>query len=318
MRSGARRGASKAGAEVVADLRTFLDGAGDAVWRIQRPLSVAGEIAGLLQRLSGWRPRPIVLVARPLRVDGTPCEIPVATNLFAGLPLTGAFPRIAPVVVATSEAPVQEVVRKARRADLGRLPILHLPAAGSAPRLTCAHLVTCDADTGRDSTVLQRCLVKGARTMASRLAAGVGGTVTRWWARGEDCPCALWIGHHPTVIAGAHAGHWETAGGMAGEPVRLVPTLSHGGLVKVPADAEIIIEGRIPRRVPSRAGLTVSIEVEALTMRRFPIYADFGTGGGGLPRRASIRPDERSLAVADAVVEEVPPRFARPSASRSS
>ena len=71
---------------------------------------------------------------------------------------------------------------------------------------------------------------------------------------------AYWVGHHPSVLMGAHTtmgypeSHYETAGAVAGEPLRLVPSETLGDDFLVPADAEFVIEGIMKpgvRRPPS-------------------------------------------------------------------
>ena len=41
--------------------------------------------------------------------------------------------------------------------------------------------------------------------------------------------------------------HWATAGAFLGEPLRLVASHTHGDKIMVPAEAEIVVEGWIPR-----------------------------------------------------------------------
>jgi UbiD family decarboxylase len=70
---------------------------------------------------------------------------------------------------------------------------------------------------------------------------------------GEDMPAAYWIGHHPLALLGAanHVGpeesHYETAGGTLGSPLRLVVSETLGEKFLVPADAEVVIEGYMPK-----------------------------------------------------------------------
>ncbi|NDG42944.1 MAG: hypothetical protein EBY28_27265 [Betaproteobacteria bacterium] len=50
----------------------------------------------------------------------------------------------------------------------------------------------------------------------------------KFWDRGEPCPVAFWIGHHPAVLLGTQAklrypeSHWAAAGGVLGAPLRVV------------------------------------------------------------------------------------------------
>src|SRR5262249_51731168 len=69
----------------------------------------------------------------------------------------------------------------------------------------------------------------------------------------EDMPAAYWIGHHPLALLGAatHIGpdesHYETAGGTIGAPLRLVPSETLGDKFLGPADADVVIEGYMPK-----------------------------------------------------------------------
>jgi UbiD family decarboxylase len=85
--------------------------------------------------------------------------------------------------------------------------------------------------------------------------------------------------------------HWAATGGIAGEAIRLVPTITHGAKLKVPADAEIVIEGFVPPHRLEADGPfaeytgyvgvqlpTPVIEVTCLTYRRDALYHDFGGG----------------------------------------
>ena len=108
---------------------------------------------------------------------------------------------------------------------------------------------------------------------------------------------AYWIGHHPAILMGSQTrmgypeSHYEAAGGVAKEPLRLVPSESLGEDFLVPADAEIIIEGIIqPGRRdlegpfgeytryfgPQQMGPV--IDVTAVTFRNNAIWHSFMVG----------------------------------------
>jgi UbiD family decarboxylase len=205
-----------------------------------------------------------------------------------------AAPR-APVVV--SAAPVQEVVE--REPDLRRLPALRQHELDLGHYVTAGHCITLDPESGVDNVSVQRCAVRGARSLTfyPYPSSHNARNVAKWEARGERCPFALWIGHHPKVVLGAQAklahpqSHWGAAGGIAGEPIRLVPSITHGERLKVPADAEIVIEGFVPPGVRVADGpfaeytgyvgvqtASHAVEVTAVTRRREALWADFGAG----------------------------------------
>jgi 2,5-furandicarboxylate decarboxylase 1 len=119
--------------------------------------------------------------------------------------------------------------------------------------------------------------------------------IEKYWAQGKACPIAVWIGHHPAVVIGSQVklghpeSHWAATGGISGEALRLVPSLTHG--IMVPADSEIVIEGWIPpnrleadgpfAEYPGYVGVQVAtpvIEVTRITHRRGAMFHDFGGG----------------------------------------
>lgn len=295
------------------DLRDYLASCGPALWRLAAPLSVVQEITALQHALSAAGRFPALYVERPRLVDGSASAIPVVTNLFASrarvAALLGvddhrraaaAFARLAatpraPVVV--SEAPVQQVIE--REVDLNRLPALRQHELDAGHYITAGHCITLDPESGVDNVSVQRCWVRGPRSMTfyPYPSSHNARNVAQWEARGERCPFALWIGHHPKVVLGAQAklshpqSHWSAAGGIAGEPVRLVPSVTHGARLMVPADAEIVIEGFVPPGVRMADGpfaeytgyvgvqtAAHAVEVSAITRRRDALFADFGAG----------------------------------------
>lgn len=301
--------------EGIMDLRSFLDDSSWPVFAPGEPLSTVQEITALQHAVAELGRQPIIRVDRPIMSDGSHSPIPVVTNLFAsrqvvarllGIPdhrhaardlPARAAQSAAPVVV--SDAPVQEIVLEGDAASVLDLPVLTQHTLDLAPYLTAAHIVTVDPDTNIDNTSIQRCCVREPRFMTAHVSrvSHNGLNVKKWWARGEDCPVAIWIGHHPAIMAGAQAkcgypeSHWPAAGGLAGTAIRLTPTLTHGSRILVPADAEIVIEGFIPKdrweadgplgEYHGNVGLQipcVAIQVERITRRRDAIYCDCGAG----------------------------------------
>jgi 2,5-furandicarboxylate decarboxylase 1 len=299
------------------DLRTFLEGHKAQVWSLAHVVSPRHELTALQHLLDERRECPIIKAARIADIKGRPSELPVVTNLTASRELTARALGIddhrntarwfagrvaagaAPLVVASSEAPVHERILRGADADLTRLPVLTQHELEPGPYLTAAHATTYDPDTGVDNTAIQRCWVKGERRMTwfSYPTTHNARNLRKFWARGEPCPVAFWIGHHPAVLLGSQAklgypeSHWRAAGGVLGAPLRLVPSILHGDRIMVPADAEIVIEGFAP---PERLtadgpfgeytgylGAQVQapiVEVGCITRRRDAIYHDYGSG----------------------------------------
>jgi 2,5-furandicarboxylate decarboxylase 1 len=288
-----------------------------SVWRITEEVAVEYEITALQMGLERLGRRPILVIQRPRLADGSIAEIPVVTNLHASRVLTAdvfglddhrraasALVRqmgapIPPVTVDRDAAPVTEREFSASEIDLTRLPILTQHALDAGPYLSAAHVTTFDPATGIDNTAVQRAWVKGPREL--RLYPFAGGhnaaNIASWWAAGQDAPVALWIGHHPAINVGSNQklphpmSHWGRAGALFGAPVRLVATKLFGESLMVPADAEIVIEGRIRANELRAEGPfgeytgylgpqrpSPVIDVEHVSMRRHPLYHDYASG----------------------------------------
>jgi UbiD family decarboxylase len=301
----------------VHDLRSYLNETADAVFRVEEPVSTVHAITALQYALEAAGRFPIVRVAKPLLADGRESAFEMICNLTASRVLTAAAlgiddhrraartfaeraaRTIDPVVVVASEAPVREVVLEGDAADLTVLPALTQHVTDPGPYLTAAHATTTDPQSGVDNTAIQRCWIKGPRLMSyyPYPASHNRRNVSKFWARGEACPIAFWIGHHPAVVVGAQAklvypeSHWGAAGGLLGAPVRLTPSLTHGDQVLVPAEAEIVIEGWVPANreeldgpfgeYTGYAGPAVQApvcEITCISHRRDAIYHDYGSG----------------------------------------
>ena len=299
------------------DLSSYLADLGPALFEPAHSLSVVHEITALQHVLSKANRYPVIHVRAPRLADGTPSEHGVVTNLCASRELmakllgladhrnsAAAFANrtastIAPTVVGSAEAPVHGVVLQGERIDLTRLPALRQHVFDVGHYVTAGHCTTCDPDTGVDNTSIQRCWLKGPRLMTMFPYAGSHNArnIEKHWARGEPCPVAVWIGHHPSVVIGAQVklghpeSHWAAAGGIAGRSIRLTPSVTHGDRIMVPADAEFVIEGFIPpdrleadgpfAEYPGYVGVQIAtpvINVTCVTHRRKALFQDFGGG----------------------------------------
>ncbi|MBI4294527.1 MAG: UbiD family decarboxylase [Betaproteobacteria bacterium] len=156
---------------------------------------------------------------------------------------------IAPKVV--DKAPCQEVVLTGKDVRLSYLPIpVWTPGKDIGPYLT-TNTVTKDLDTGVQNMGVYRSQVRDETNVISNLAPGRQGYINMltWTDKGKVAPIAWAIGSPPAVhmatVANLPYGADEIgiAGGMMGEPVRMVKCKTVDLLV--PADAEIIIEGEI-------------------------------------------------------------------------
>jgi UbiD family decarboxylase len=165
---------------------------------------------------------------------------------------------IAPVRVTS--APCQEVVITGEGlkapGGLNALPVpVSTPGFDSAPYLTATLCVTRDPETGVQNMGTYRAGLKAADRLAVRMVAreatGAGGFLhwQKYRARKEKMPIAIVIGAAPIVVftgpqkLAIDLDEMGVAGGLAGEPIRMVKCKTID--LDVPADSEIVIEGLI-------------------------------------------------------------------------
>lgn len=299
------------------DLRTFLAAHERSIARVEQTVDARHVLTALQHRLDADERYPILLAPRVLLADGSESPIPVVTNLTASRSIVAralglddhrcaaawfsgrSERRLAPLAVPRGSAAVQEVVLEGDAADLGRLPVLTQHELEPGPYLTAAHATTRDPDSGVDNTAIQRCWIQGPRRMTwfPYASSHNARNLRKHHEQGQRCPVAFWIGHHPAVLMGTQAklaypqSHWEAAGGVLGAPLRVVPTITHGDHVMVPADAEIVIEGWVSPGRESADGpfgeytgylgpqvKAPVVDVTCISMRRDAIYHDYGSG----------------------------------------
>jgi 2,5-furandicarboxylate decarboxylase 1 len=252
--------------------------------------------------------------------------IPVVANLFADrswiadslqVPTGQLLSRFQHAVrhplpwVEVTSAPVQEIVH--REVDLlGQLPIPKHNEHDSGPYITAALLIARNPKTGIQNVSIHRCQVSGP----DRIGVLLLPRHTKHYFRiaeeaGEALEIALVIGVHPALILASQAiaaldcDEMEIAGALLGKAVDMVKCRTNR--VRVPAHAEIVIEGRIlpkirepegpfgefPQYYGPRADREV-IQVDAITQRNNPIFHTIVGGGvehlllGAIPREATL------------------------------
>jgi UbiD family decarboxylase len=203
--------------------------------------------------------------------------------------------RLAPVRVETG--PSQEVVELGEQADLRRLPIVTHSEKDVAPYLTAGAVIALDPTTGLRNVSINRMMLVDSRETGIRMMPPQQLGVIQEHAerQGRDLPVAVALGLHPAVSIAAATSlpagedELELAGGLLGEPLRLVPAASVG--LDVPADAEIVIEGVVLAGVRESEGpfgdflqfyvpemRNHRLRVTAITHRREPIYQTMVAG----------------------------------------
>ena len=302
------------------DLRSWLRSLAEAdrLAVARKGLSLIDELAAVAKKLENER---AVLFPEPGQH-----AIPVVANLFAdrswiadALSVTTGelLSRFQNAVrqplpwVEVANGPVQEVVHQ--KIDLLRqLPIPKHNEHDSGPYITAALLIARNPKTGIQNVSIHRCQVSGP----DRIGVLLLPRHTLHYFRmaeeaGEALEIALVIGVHPACILASQAiaaldcDEMEIAGALLGRPVEMVKCRTNR--VRVPAHAEIVIEGRIlpkirepegpfgefPQYYGPRADREV-IQVDAITHRKNPIFHTIVGGGvehlllGGIPREATL------------------------------
>jgi UbiD family decarboxylase len=218
---------------------------------------------------------------------------------------------IAPVEV--SDAPVHEIVTLGAEVDLGKVPLLTHYDVNAAPYVTAGIVVAADPDTGVRNTSYNRLMMAGKRELRIFMAIGrhLWTLHNKMERRNESLPIAVVVGVHPLFSLGAQAftpstdDEYAVIGGMMNEPLRVVKAKTVP--ILVPADAELVIEGKILPNVRREegpfgefTGHAVSkderqvIEVTAITHRKNYIFQDVHAGYtehklmGAVPREAAL------------------------------
>jgi 2,5-furandicarboxylate decarboxylase 1 len=297
-----------------ADLRAFLAWTATHAPRellvVERPVSPDGETAAIVAKLEEARRTPVLEFRH---VDGT--RLPVVTNVCAsasriarscGIAVQDLEARLvdayeaprAPRVVSEQDAPVRAVVCQGSAVDLNTLPRLRYTAAETHPYITGAALVALDPTTGVLNVSYHRLMILGARRTGISMTPG--GHLDRIFrlnaADRRDTPIAAFIGMHPLLSLGLLASgppdldELSVAGGVLGAAVDVVPAFLDARL-RVPADAEIVLEGRIRHSVVATegpygefAGYATDavpapvVEIDLISHREEPIYQDIVAG----------------------------------------
>src|SRR5437773_2666400 len=198
-------------------------------------------------------------------------------------------------------APCQEIVLKGGEIDLGLLPIQTCWPDEPAPLITWPLVVTRGPTAAREDGFnlgIYRMQVTGRDTTLMRWLRHRGGAQhhQRWRdARREPLPAAVVIGADPgTIIAAVTPvpdtlSEYQFAGLLRGKRLDLVDCLTVP--LKVPAEAEIVLEGHVALDeygdegpYGDHTGYYNAVEpfpvfrISAMTMRQNPIYLSTFTG----------------------------------------
>lgn len=289
------------------DLRYFFstveERAPDLFLRIRKEVSPKWELSSVQKKLQVEGKLPILLFER---IQGH--AMPVLTNLFASKRHLALALDTTPekVVARFAEAqknripprtvksgPVKDIVLTGDKADLRMLPIVTHCEKDAGPYLSSGVTIIRDPGSGCLNAGIYRNRYLSPRTLTMNMAplCHAAEVARLAEARKQHVDAAIVIGHHPALgMASQQRGHLgefelETMGGLLGEPVDVLRCETVD--VLVPADAEIVIEGRIRTDAweddgpfgdywlyyapPKKARV---FEVTAITHRRDAIFHD--------------------------------------------
>jgi 2,5-furandicarboxylate decarboxylase 1 len=289
----------------------------DEVVHVDKEIDSKWEVTALVEKLEKARKFPIVIFHKVKTAQHKLSELPLVTNLYASRArcariIGSTFEQYSidfarktlaegkkPVVVKKTDAPVKQVIQRGRSVNLLELPAPVHHGMDPGHYIT-GGLFTCyDDETKIDNAALHRGWIKEKNEVRVFLSAHTHANLIlqRHESRKEDLRCAYWIGHHPAVCLGIMAkvafpqSHFTAAGGLYGEPLRLVASETLGDDFLVPADAEIVIEGIMPhgeRRTEGPFGealgyfgpqqLNPYMRVTAVTRRRNAYFHDVFVG----------------------------------------
>ena len=211
-----------------------------------------------------------------------------------------------------SSAAAQEVVH-ADDIDLTRLlPIPTHSEHDNGPYISAGLLISRNPENGIQNVSINRLQVSGS----NRLGVLILPRHTHFYhelaeRKGADLPIAIVVGVDPLTLLASQAilpvdcDELEVAGALHGKPLDVVKCTTSD--VRVPAQAEIVIEGRILANVREEEGPFAEfpqyygppqdgpvIEVDAITHRHRPLFHTIVSGGlehlllGAIPREATL------------------------------
>ena len=203
-------------------------------------------------------------------------------------------------------APCQEIVWEGAEVDLSRLPIQHCWPGDIAPLITWGLVITKGPHKKRQNLGIYRQQVLGPNKLIMRWLAHRGGALDFrehcLTNPGKPYPIAVALGADPATILGAvtpvpdSLSEYQFAGLLRGSRTELVKAI--GSELRVPASAEIVLEGHVYPDNTHPTGYAHALEgpfgdhtgyyneqdwfpvftVDRITMRRDPIYHSTYTG----------------------------------------
>ncbi len=214
--------------------------------------------------------------------------------------------------VASTSAPVQEIVIEDDINVAETLPIPVHNEHDSGAYITAGLVIAANPKTGYQNVSINRIQINGPNRLGILI---LPRDLHRFYdaaeEAGEALPVAIAIGVDPLTLLASQAilpidrDELEVAGALQGAPLSVVKCVSNG--VRVPAEAEIVIEGRLLPEVREEegpfgefpqyygpAGKRQVIEIDTITHRKGALYHTIVPAAmehlllGAIPREASL------------------------------
>jgi 2,5-furandicarboxylate decarboxylase 1 len=219
------------------------------------------------------------VLGSPLRIAGNLFNGRERIAAALGLEVSEILPRLrsairAPLApAAAAAAPVQGVI--VTEDPLAALPVPRFFVRELRPYITAGAIVARDPESGRGNLSFARLAVLDERRAMIGIAPNhhLALFARRAAAAGRELEIAVVVGAHPAIqlaaclYLGVGEDEMECAGSLLGEPVRTVRARTVD--LEVPAEAEIVLEGRIDARRPIEEGLVSEYH---------GLYEDYGSG----------------------------------------
>ena len=261
-------------------------------------ISALGNLFGTVERIAmaiGKKPEELREVGELLAYLKQPEPPKGFRDAIGKLPVLKHMLNMPPKTV--SKAPCQEVVLKGDDIDLSKFPIQSCWPGEPAPLITWPLVVTKDPDSDMHNVGIYRMQVLGKDKTIMRWLHHRGGAQhhAQWSKLGKGTPCAVAIGADPGSILAAVTpvpdtlSEYSFAGLLRGAKMELVECKTVP--LKVPASAEIILEGEVSMEETAMEGPYGDhtgyynaaepfpvFNIKCITHRKNPIYMTTFTG----------------------------------------
>jgi UbiD family decarboxylase len=148
--------------------------------------------------------------------------------------------------------PILENVDSGKDINMWKFPIPKWHELDGGRYIGTAHsVITRDPDTGDINLGTYRIMVHDEKTTALHISPGKHGRLAyeKYHARGQACPVAVSVGHHPLFYCASCVelpvgAEYGFMGAVTGEPVRVIEEEVTG--LPIPADSEVVFAGWVP------------------------------------------------------------------------